>query len=52
MRMDHRADQYGYRSQRTVFERVMASALDYLRSRNTEHWLMFCAGLVVGLLLG
>ena len=52
MRMDHRADQYGYRSQRTVFERLAASALDYLRSRSSEHWLMFCAGLAVGLLLG
>jgi hypothetical protein len=52
MRMDYRADHYGYRSQRTVFERVMACALEYVRSRNTEHWLMFCAGLVAGLLLG
>ena len=52
MRMDYRADQYGYRSQRTVLERVMARALDYLRSRNTEHWLMFFSGLGVGLLLG
>jgi hypothetical protein len=52
MRMDDRADQYGYRSQRTVFERLAAGALEYLRSRNTEHWLMFCAGLAIGVLLG
>ena len=52
MRMDHRADQYGYSNHRTIFERLAASALDYLRSRRSEHSLMFCAGLVVGLLLG
>jgi hypothetical protein len=52
MRMDYRADQYGYRNHRTVFDRLAASALNYLRSRSSEHWLMFCAGLVAGLLLG
>jgi hypothetical protein len=52
MRMDHRADLYGYRNHRTGFERVAASALDYLRSCSSEHWLMFFAGLVVGVLLG
>jgi hypothetical protein len=52
MRMHHRADPYGYRNHRTGFERVAASALDYLRSRSSEHWLMFFAGLVVGVLLG
>jgi hypothetical protein len=52
MRMDHRADLYGYRNHRTGFERVAARALDYLRSRSSEHWLMFFAGLVVGVLLG
>ena len=52
MRMDHRAGLYGYRNHRTIFERLAAGALDYLRNRSSEHWLMFCAGLVVGLLLG
>jgi hypothetical protein len=52
MRMDHRADLYGYRNHRTGFERVAASALNYLRSRSSEHWLMFFAGLAVGVLLG
>jgi hypothetical protein len=52
MRMDHRADPYGYRNHQTGFERLAASALDYLRSRSSEHWLMFLAGLVVGVLLG
>jgi hypothetical protein len=52
MRMDDRADLYGRRDHRTGFERLAGSALDYLRSRSSEHWLMFFAGLVVGLLLG
>jgi hypothetical protein len=52
MRMDHRAEPYGYRNHRTGFERVAASALNYLRSRSSEHWLMFFAGLAVGVLLG
>jgi hypothetical protein len=52
MRMDDRADPYGRRNHQTGFERLASSALDYLRSRSSEHWLMFCAGLVVGLLLG
>ena len=50
--MDHRADLYGDRDRRTGFERIAASALDYLRSRTSEHWLMFAAGLVVGLMIG
>ena len=52
MRMDDRADLYGRRDHRTAFERLASSAVEYLRSRSTEHWLMFCAGLVVGLFLG
>ena len=52
MRMDDRADLYGRTCHRTAFERLAGSALDYLRSRRTEHWLMFCAGLAIGLLLG
>jgi hypothetical protein len=52
MRMDHRADLYGYRNHRTIFERLSAVALHYLRSRNSEHWLLFFAGLVIGIWLG
>jgi hypothetical protein len=52
MRMDDRADLYGRRDHRAGFERLASSALDYLRSRTSEHWLMFVAGLAVGLILG
>jgi hypothetical protein len=52
MRMDDRADLYGRSDHRTTFERLAGRALDYLRSRSSEHWLVFFAGLVVGLFLG
>jgi hypothetical protein len=52
MRIDDRADPYGRRDDRTAFERVASDALGYVRSRRSEHWLMFFAGLVVGLILG
>jgi hypothetical protein len=51
MRMDDPAGWDGRRD-RTNFERLAGRALEYLRSRSSEHWLMFCAGLVVGLILG
>ena len=34
------------------WERVGERLLDYLRTRTSEHWLMFFAGLGIGLLLG
>ncbi|MCC2662775.1 MAG: hypothetical protein K0R41_1745 [Geminicoccaceae bacterium] len=43
---------YGGRSDRTGFERVSERAMDYLRSRTADHWLMFAAGLVVGMIVG
>ena len=52
MRMDDRADLYGRRDHRTGFERLASNALEYLRSRSSEHWLMFAVGLVIGLFLG
>jgi hypothetical protein len=50
--MHHSMHDYDNRSARTGFERVAERALDYLRSRTTDHWLMFAAGLVIGLLIG
>lgn len=52
MRMDERSDLYGRPHDRSGFERRASSALEYLRSRNSEHWLMFLAGLMIGLFLG
>jgi hypothetical protein len=52
MHMDDRADLYGRRDHRSGFERVAGDALGYVRSRRSEHWLMFLAGLAVGLILG
>jgi hypothetical protein len=42
---------YGDRNGRTAFERVAERALSYLRSRTADHWLMFLAGLVIGLII-
>ncbi len=36
---------------RENLERAGGRLLDYLRSRTAEHWIMFVAGLVAGLLL-
>jgi hypothetical protein len=52
MRMEDRTDVYGRASHRTGFERLASSALDYLRSRSSDHWLMFVVGLAIGLFLG
>jgi hypothetical protein len=52
MRMDERADLYGRRNHRAGFEQLASAALAYLRSRSSEHWLMFLAGLMIGLFLG
>ena len=43
---------YGDRGRRTGFERMAEQALAYLRSRTADHWLMFAAGVVLGLLVG
>ena len=50
--MHDRTDLYGRPDQRNGFERMAASALDYLRSRSSDHWLMFVVGMVIGLFLG
>ena len=42
---------YGDRNGRTTFERVAERALSYLGSRTADHWLMFLAGLVIGLII-
>ena len=52
MRMQDRTDLYGRHHDRSGFERLASSALEYLRSRSSEHWLMFLAGLMIGLFLG
>ena len=52
MRMDDLTDLYGRHRDRSGFERLASNALEYLRSRTSEHWLMFLAGLMIGLFLG
>ena len=46
-------DSRSYRDDRqSGWERLGERLLDYLRTRNGDHWLMFFAGLGIGLLVG
>ena len=40
------------RSGRSGFARLGQWLAGYVRSRQTDHWIMFLAGLAIGLLLG
>ena len=35
-----------------AWERSSSRAMHFLRTRRSEHWIMFLAGLVIGLILG
>jgi hypothetical protein len=50
--MHHSMHDYGSHRGRTGAERLAEQALAWLRSRSADHWLMFCAGLVIGLMVG
>jgi hypothetical protein len=50
--MDESMPGYGERSGRGGFERSAEQVLSYLRSRTADHWIMFLAGLVLGLIVG
>jgi hypothetical protein len=50
--MDDSVRGYGGRDTRTGFERTAEQVLNYLRGRTADHWLMFLAGLVIGLIVG
>lgn len=43
---------YGHRTGRSGLERGAEQAIAYLRGRSADHWLMFVAGIVIGLILG
>ena len=43
---------YGHQTERSGLERGAEQAIAYLRSRSADHWLMFVAGVIIGLLLG
>jgi hypothetical protein len=34
------------------FERAGSRIVDFLRSRTADHWIMFLAGIVVGMIVG
>jgi hypothetical protein len=43
-------DSYGRRAD--GFERAGGRVLEFLRSRSADHWVMFLAGVVVGMVVG
>lgn len=48
-------ERYGYQGQGVgsgTLPRMGEAFVAYLRSRRAEHWVMFAAGLVLGVLLG
>ena len=49
---DRSEARHAYESRQTGFERATAAAVSWIRGRTHEHWIMFMAGLVLGLLLG
>ena len=47
------ADRRSARADRlSGFDRLLDRLADYLRTRTSEHWVMFLAGLVLGSLIG
>ena len=49
-RSDFDRDPYAGRSD--GFNRAGSRILDFLRSRSADHWVMFLAGVVVGMIVG
>ena len=48
-RLDHNSNNG---AARTTAERLLDQFLAYLRTRTADHWLMFLAGLMLGVWLG
>ena len=48
------AEEFEHRHERrhAAWERGWARLTDYVRTRRSDHWVMFLAGLVIGLILG
>lgn len=42
----------GDRGERSALERMGERIRDYLGSRSADHWIMFLAGVIIGLILG
>jgi hypothetical protein len=45
-------DPYQRASRSDGFERAGSRILDFLRSRSADHWIMFLAGVVIGMIVG
>jgi hypothetical protein len=51
-RSDFDRDPYRHAGRNDGFERAGSRILDFLRSRSADHWVMFLAGVVVGIIIG
>jgi hypothetical protein len=51
-RSDFDRDPYGRAGRPDGFERAGGRVLDFLRNRTADQWLMFAAGVVVGMIVG
>jgi hypothetical protein len=45
-------DRYARAGRTDGFERAGGRILDFLRSRSVDHWIMFLAGVVIGMIVG
>jgi hypothetical protein len=45
-------DPYGRAGRSDGFERAGGRILEFLRSRSADHWIMFLAGIVIGMIVG
>jgi hypothetical protein len=52
MRSEFDRDPYHRSGRADSFERAGSRILDFLRSRTADHWIMFLAGVVVGMIVG
>ena len=50
--MQHARHHFDHDDRPTAWSRLGEKGLSFLQTRTAEHWVMFLAGIVVGLILG
>ena len=50
--MHHTSDSFPRNDHSSLLGRLGEQALAYLQTRTAEHWIMFLAGIIIGLILG
>ena len=49
---DDRNERQRHEDRTTTFYRLLDQALDFIKTRRSDHWVMFFIGLIIGLILG